>query len=153
VTGLLYRGGLERWHDWLTAPHTWLLLDVGYVQDTDHDTIADVVADELTVFGYARQPMGAPVRAPIDVWYYGIGYGADRPWWIGLDPAIATAWLVLAYDGTDDASSGLLASWSFGPAMSGDYTFEFPAWQDPNGDDLPGGTAETGLVHIRSGQG
>lgn len=146
----IYRGGLERWHDWLTAPHKWLLLSAQYAFNKDHDTVADVVEAEVTTAGYGRLPVAGAVTAPIDVYYYGISHGADEPAWslpTGPGP-ITVQWLVLAYDGTD-ATAGLLACWSFGPATSTEFTFNLPAWQDPNGVTLPGGGANTALVHTR----
>lgn len=145
----LYRGGLERWHDWLTAPYAWLLLDAQYNQDIDHDTIADVADSELTDAGYARQAMSGPITAPFDTWYSGVCYGADRPAWTGLDGVTAVQWLVLAYAGPDDASAGLVAAWPFGPTIATDYTVSLAPWQDPNNNALPGGGPNTGLVHNR----
>lgn len=150
MSGNIYRGGLDRWHDWLTAPHSWLLLGTQYAFNKDHDTVADVVDAEVTSAGYARLAVAGAVTAPVDVWFYGTAHGADEPMWsLPTGPGPATAqWLVLAYGGAD-ATAGLLACWAFGPATSTEFTFTLPAWNDSNGDALPGGTASTALVHTR----
>jgi hypothetical protein len=145
----MYFGGFDRWTNWTSAPKVWLLGGADYPWEPTADTIADVAAHEITVAGYSRQPLAAPVVAneyDEDYGYQTRLFGCHRPEWAGLDGGAAVRALVLALDSGDDATSGLIYAWGLNESTdSGELAMRFDNWH--YNEPLPGGDAETRMVN------
>lgn len=147
-TGFMFHGGFDEWADWTTGDRVWLLMGAGFVADIAQATIAEIVADELAVAGYARQPLTDAVRADTYTYVHGLAYGAHPPVFTGLSPGEVFTGLVLARVGATDADSPLIAWWEwYDPTDIGDAAFGFSPWEDGSGSPLPGGDADTRLIH------
>ena len=92
----------------VSSPLIVLLLRESYVPDRDHLTVATIVAHEVTVAGYVRQPLVSPVvtrndamdRADLD---------APDVMWAGLAAGQTAAYAVIAKDGANDAARRLIS--------------------------------------------
>jgi hypothetical protein len=147
-TGTMYHDGLNEWGGWASDDYVWLLMDSGYVPAIAQATIAEIAAAELTVSGYTRQPVTAPVMVDTYTYQQGLSYGCADPVWTGLGTGGDIGAIVLARVGASDATSPLVARWDGPfPGDAGDYTFGFGPWVDTYNDPLPGGDADTHLVH------
>lgn len=148
----MYHSGLDAWGDWTVSGHVWLLLQSGYTPDIAHAAIADVASFEVSVSGYSRQALTGAVRVDAYAYFHGFAYGAISPAWTGLGAGQAISTLVLAH--SHGSTDTLLAWWDLNVMTDvSDLTLTFEPWQDRNGGALPGGTAQTRLVHLYEAPG
>lgn len=116
----IFDAALDEWRDWETSPAQWLLLDSNYVPDIAAQVwVSDVVANEVVVATYTREPVTNPTRT-VDTTQHRVTYDCDDPDFGNLDkgpPGIGT--LCLAKTGADDASSLLLAIYTLGVIGTG----------------------------------
>lgn len=146
--GYLYHRGFGEWGGWDTEPYQWLLMGSMYAPAVAHVTVAEIVADELGVTGYARLPVEGAVAVDTLTIVQGIHYGAHSPEWHGLGPGELITAVVLARQGASDADSPLVAWWEGGiPTDAGDIPFELGPWEDTGGTPLPGGDPDTRRAH------
>lgn len=108
----LYTNSLDKWAAWETTPAQWLITTSHSMVDVTVQTwVSDIAAEEVTVPGYARQAVTGQTRT-VDTTLNRITYDCDDPDFGTLasgDPYLSL--LVLAYQGTDDSDSLLLASY------------------------------------------
>lgn len=108
MADMLYDYGLDEWRDWATDTYTWLALKASYTPSRSHHYIADVVADEVTVTGYARAAVSGPTRT-VDTAQHRIIYNCDDPNFGELVAGETVGYVALARELTDDADSVMLA--------------------------------------------
>lgn len=153
---MMFRGGLERWGDWLTGGHQWLLMGTGWAPDVNDDTVADLAATEITGPGYSRLALqGAVQENPVVSGYQAVVYGADRPSWAGIGAGIPLTGLVLATTGTPDNKAYLLACWDLSGVVTdgSDLTVLLGPWEWRTIVPLPNGNSWTQKVHAHEAPG
>lgn len=94
--------GLDQWGDWETANHSWMLLQSTYVVDRTDRYVADLVASELSVGGYARQAVANEVRS-VDTVNHKVSYTCDDVTFAGLSAGQTIGFAVIYKVVTNDA--------------------------------------------------
>lgn len=104
--GYLFDHGLDDWRTWTTASHVWMLLRDDYVADRSDHYVADLVAYELSVSGYARQPVTGATRT-VDTTNHRIGYTCADVTFAGLAAGEVVGWAVI-YKAVNDDSDHIM---------------------------------------------
>lgn len=98
---------LDAWGDWATASHYWMLLRSDFVQDRTDHYVADLVAYEVGVAGYARQAVTGEVRS-VDTTNHRVSYSCDDVTFAGLAAGETIGWAVIYKVVTNDSDHLLL---------------------------------------------
>jgi hypothetical protein len=95
--------------DWLADDIRVMLLTSAFTPDLDADIfVADVVADELGVAGYARIVLATKFSTK-DNGNNRTDYGADNPVWAALAAGATIGWAIVFKQITNDADSPVIA--------------------------------------------
>jgi hypothetical protein len=95
--------------DWLSDTIRVMLMTSAYTPDLDADIfVADIVADELSVGGYARVTLANKFSTK-DNGNNRTDYGADNPVWAALAAGETIGWAIVFKLVTNDADSPVIA--------------------------------------------
>ena len=117
---VLFDASLDEWRNWDTTPAQWLITNNEVpLNSATLVWVADVAPWEVTVPGYSRQTVTGATRT-VDTSLHRVTYTCDSPTFGVLDnsPPYLSG-LYLAYTGTDDTDSLLLAAYSLGDFAGG----------------------------------